>query len=230
MATLLDFGSADGIDYLVMERVVGPTLDVELRKGPLPEKEVVRLGAQLARGLAAAHEAGVVHRDLKPSNLALTADGLLKDPGLRPGASGAGSGRRAEETTATETEAGALVGTPAVHGAGAGAGRGGGRADGRVRGGAVPLRAGDGPAAVRREERSGSPSATATAPSDLLRSSRAYPRITASGLLISWATPAARRPMPASFSLCTSFSWWSFKANHHRVELQQRGELVRPGP
>jgi serine/threonine protein kinase len=39
---------------------------------------VVRLGSQLARGLAAAHEHGVIHRDLKPSNLQLTADGLLK--------------------------------------------------------------------------------------------------------------------------------------------------------
>jgi eukaryotic-like serine/threonine-protein kinase len=110
VATLFDFGTADGIDYLVMERVGGPTLDVELRKGPLPESEVVRLGAQLARGLAAAHEVGVVHRDLKPSNLGLTADGLLKilDFGLarlEPGTSGP------EEATATTS--GAVVGTPA---------------------------------------------------------------------------------------------------------------------
>jgi Tol biopolymer transport system component len=110
VATLLDFGAADGVDYLVMERVAGPTLDVELRKGVLPEREVLRLGAQLARGLAAAHDAGVVHRDLKPSNLALTADGLLKilDFGLarlQLGTSGP------EEATASAS--GTFVGTPA---------------------------------------------------------------------------------------------------------------------
>src|SRR4030042_1060861 len=49
-----------------------------LRAGPRSEKEVVRLGSQLARGLQAAHEHGVIHRDLKPGNLALTPDGLLK--------------------------------------------------------------------------------------------------------------------------------------------------------
>ena len=77
ICTLHDIGHQDGTDYLVMERVSGPTLDVELRKGALAETQVVRLGTQLARGLAAAHEAGVTHRDLKPSNLALTLDGLL---------------------------------------------------------------------------------------------------------------------------------------------------------
>jgi hypothetical protein len=109
VATLLDFGSTDGTDYLVMERVSGPTLDVVLRKGPLPEKEVVRLGTQLARGLAAAHEAGVVHRDLKPSNLALTPDGLLKvlDFGLARVEQGA------DGQEATKTAPGFFAGTPA---------------------------------------------------------------------------------------------------------------------
>ena len=112
VATLLDFGTADGLDFLVMERVSGPTLDLVLRNGPLPEKDVVRLGAQLARGLQAAHEAGVVHRDLKPSNLALTADGLLKvlDFGLAR-LQGPGDGERAEDTP-TETAPGLVVGSP----------------------------------------------------------------------------------------------------------------------
>jgi serine/threonine protein kinase/Tol biopolymer transport system component len=113
IASLFDFDSEDGIDFLVMELVVGPTLEQELRKGPLPEKEVIRLGAQLARGLVAAHEQGVIHRDLKPSNLQLTSDGLLKilDFGvahLERGPAAAASG----EATATETAAGAVLGSP----------------------------------------------------------------------------------------------------------------------
>jgi hypothetical protein len=111
VATLLDFGSEKGTDYLVMERVSGPTLDVELRKGVLREKDVLRLGTQLARGLAAAHEAGVVHRDVKPSNLALTPDGLLKI--LDFGLARVEQKAEAEEATATRTAPGAFVGTPA---------------------------------------------------------------------------------------------------------------------
>jgi hypothetical protein len=111
VATLFDFGCADGVDYLVMERVPGRSLDVVLREGPLAEKEVLRLGAQLARGLAAAHEAGIVHRDLKPSNLALTSDGLLKI--LDFGLARVPRTDAADESTTVETAPGAFVGTPA---------------------------------------------------------------------------------------------------------------------
>jgi TolB-like protein/Flp pilus assembly protein TadD len=78
IATVHDFDTQEGVDFLVMELIPGQGLDERLRSGPLPEKEVLRLGVQLARGLMAAHEHGVVHRDLKPSNIRLTEDGLLK--------------------------------------------------------------------------------------------------------------------------------------------------------
>jgi Tol biopolymer transport system component len=112
VAHLLDFDSENGTDFLVMELVAGSSLEEALRPGPLPEKDVLRLGAQLARGLQAAHERGVVHRDLKPSNLHLTEDGLLKilDFGLARLAPGPESAHG--HTTATETAAGAVVGSP----------------------------------------------------------------------------------------------------------------------
>jgi tetratricopeptide (TPR) repeat protein/tRNA A-37 threonylcarbamoyl transferase component Bud32 len=78
IATIFEFGSQGDTDYLVTEYISGLSLDVKLAAGALSEKEVVGLGIQLAQGLEAAHEQGIVHCDLKPSNLRLTPKGQLK--------------------------------------------------------------------------------------------------------------------------------------------------------
>lgn len=78
IGTVYEFNSQEGMDFLVMEYVGGVGLDARLGSGPLPQKEVLRLGFQLADGLASAHDNGVIHRDLKPANLRLTQDNRLK--------------------------------------------------------------------------------------------------------------------------------------------------------
>jgi serine/threonine protein kinase/Tol biopolymer transport system component len=76
--TIHDFDTIDGYDLLISELVPGVSLDTRLLSGRLPEKEVLRIGQQLAQGLGAAHAEGVLHRDLKPANLTTTPDGRLK--------------------------------------------------------------------------------------------------------------------------------------------------------
>lgn len=78
IATVFDFDTQEGVDFLVMELVSGETLVGKLAGGPLPEGDVSRLGLELAEGLVAAHGHGVIHRDLKPGNVRLTPDGRLK--------------------------------------------------------------------------------------------------------------------------------------------------------
>jgi eukaryotic-like serine/threonine-protein kinase len=58
--------------YLVMEYIPGQTLETKLNEqGPLDVPEVLRLGRQIASGLAAAHARGLIHRDIKPANILL---------------------------------------------------------------------------------------------------------------------------------------------------------------
>jgi serine/threonine protein kinase/tetratricopeptide (TPR) repeat protein len=78
IATIHDFDSHGGIDFLVTEYVAGDELSARIARGPLQEKEIIELAMQLVDGLSAAHAQGIVHRDLKPSNLRLSSAGRLK--------------------------------------------------------------------------------------------------------------------------------------------------------
>jgi serine/threonine protein kinase/Flp pilus assembly protein TadD len=78
VASIYDFDSHERIDFLVMELVGGVPLNEKLRTAALSENEVLRLGSQIAAGMAAAHVLGIIHCDLKPGNLRLLPDGRLK--------------------------------------------------------------------------------------------------------------------------------------------------------
>ncbi|HVR84326.1 MAG TPA: protein kinase, partial [Planctomycetota bacterium] len=99
-----DFGRGEGLLYLVMEHVDGPTLDDVMRKKPFDPARFLTAVRDVARGLERVHEAGLVHRDIKPSNVLLTRDGTAKisDFGL------------AIETEGAQklTQSGMFVGTP----------------------------------------------------------------------------------------------------------------------
>jgi len=111
---LYDVGTSDGVPYAVTELLEGRTLRSVLEKGPLPVRKIAEYGAQICRGLAAAHERGVVHRDLKPENLFLTKDGQIKilDFGLAKLTGPMEEGHPDRESP-TATEPGRVMGTAA---------------------------------------------------------------------------------------------------------------------
>ena len=102
-----DIGEMDGIKYLTMPFIEGRDLAHVLRdEGRLPVARALQLARQIAEGLAAAHEAGVVHRDLKPENVMIDADeqAVIMDFGISRSESTAGA-------TMTRTATGTVVGT-----------------------------------------------------------------------------------------------------------------------
>src|SRR5213593_3095787 len=75
---IYDIGVEGEQRYIVSELLEGESLRARVREGPIPPRRALDYGAQLARGLAAAHERGIIHRDLKPENLFITRDGHVK--------------------------------------------------------------------------------------------------------------------------------------------------------
>src|SRR6185436_8244450 len=112
LLTIYDIGrDGDGNPYLVSELLEGETLSTRLLRGPLAARKAVDAALQMALGLAAAHEKGVVHRDLKPDNIFLTRDGRLKilDFGIAKLTGSAGSDGPTFQMAATEP--GMVLGT-----------------------------------------------------------------------------------------------------------------------
>lgn len=109
---VLDFGRTEaGLLYMIMELVEGQTLSETMRtQGPIPPEEIVRLTAELARGLDAAHECGYVHRDLKPQNIVL--DQRSTPPTVKILDFGLVGLVEGEEMDTPLTRAGTFFGTP----------------------------------------------------------------------------------------------------------------------
>jgi eukaryotic-like serine/threonine-protein kinase len=78
IATIFGFEQSGGVTCLVMELVPGETLAERVKAGRIPIDEALKIAAQIAEALAAAHEKGIIHRDLKPANVKVTPDGHVK--------------------------------------------------------------------------------------------------------------------------------------------------------
>jgi eukaryotic-like serine/threonine-protein kinase len=115
ICTLHDVGEQDGVGFLVMEHLSGETLAHGLLRGPLPLDDVLRIGAELADALDAAHRHGLTHRDLKPANVMLTPSGAkILDFGLAKwhgSNSDAAISAAAATVHPTLTQVGTVVGT-----------------------------------------------------------------------------------------------------------------------
>ncbi len=107
LCPVFDIGRFDGVDYFTMPYLDGESLAARIaRAAPLPVEDAVRLVRQIAVGLEAAHQVGVVHRDLKPSNILMSAAGepVVTDFGLA---------RRIGANDPALTDEGAVIGTAA---------------------------------------------------------------------------------------------------------------------
>ena len=117
IAAIHGLEESDGIRALVLELVEGPTLAERIAQGAIPLDETIAIASQIADGLEAAHEQGVIHRDLKPANVKVKDDGTVKvlDFGLAKALdpSPVGDPSLSPTLTAAATQMGVIMGTAA---------------------------------------------------------------------------------------------------------------------
>jgi predicted ATPase/serine/threonine protein kinase len=114
IVTIYELGQVGSTFYIAMELIEGETLRNVLASDPIPFRKVIQIAAQLADGLAKAHEAGIIHRDLKPENLMVSPDGTAKilDFGLAKLALPAGQEPpEASTVVGPRTQLGVIMGT-----------------------------------------------------------------------------------------------------------------------
>src|SRR2546421_6658462 len=107
-------GTQDGAPYIVSELLEGETLRDRTAGAALAQRKAIDYGLQIAKGLAAAHEKGIVHRDIKPDNVFITNDGHVKilDFGLAKLTSAAdGTSQTEVPTRKVNTDPGTVMGT-----------------------------------------------------------------------------------------------------------------------
>ena len=113
IVTIYSVEEAEGVHFLTMELVEGRSLKDCITEGGMPVEQIVEIARALGEALAAAHEKGIMHRDLKPANVMVTEDGRVKalDFGIAKEIQLDGGG--ATLTSADNTQAGVVMGTPA---------------------------------------------------------------------------------------------------------------------
>jgi Flp pilus assembly protein TadD/TolB-like protein/tRNA A-37 threonylcarbamoyl transferase component Bud32 len=113
IVTIHEVDAFEGTPYIVMEYIEGEDLRTLVQSGPVPVRKVLDIAAQIADGLAAAHERGIVHRDLKPENVMVTRDGYVKilDFGLAKRVSPSPDGEDTQALEMPGTNPGTILGT-----------------------------------------------------------------------------------------------------------------------
>ncbi len=115
IVTIYELAQDGSAHFIAMELIEGQTLRQLLAAGSLPIRNTIELAAQIAEGLAKAHEAGIAHRDLKPDNLMITLDGFVKilDFGLAKVATPGDQQQHQDSGTLSswQTQPGTIVGT-----------------------------------------------------------------------------------------------------------------------